>query len=156
MKVQDYFSFTVGGGGGVKGEEQKKTQDISQWWSYIRVPKSFTQHVLGIFALFNKPCLWLAESGELSCGWGRRKNGWRYREVFHVLWREFVYLLTCGKCRRVSGTQNDIVVSWITLCGMIKVYWLDDLTLAYILDHAVCCKFRPKLASHYKPVKNKV
>ena len=22
---------------------------------------------------------------------------------------------------------------------MIKVYWLDDLTLAYILDHAVCC-----------------
>jgi len=23
--------------------------------------------------------------------------------------------------------------------GMIKVYWLDDLTLAYILVHAVCC-----------------
>ena len=35
-------------------------------------------------------------------------------------------------------TQNEIVVSWITLWGMIKVYWLD-LTLAYILDHAVCC-----------------
>ena len=31
------------------------------------------------------------------------------------------------------------VVSWITLWGMIKVYWLDDLTLAYTLDHAVCC-----------------
>ena len=28
-------------------------------------------------------------------------------------------------------TQNEIVVSWITLWGMIKVYWLD-LTLAYI------------------------
>ena len=37
-----------------------------------------------------------------------------------------------------SGTQNDMILSWITLWGMIKVYWLDDLTLAYIWDHAVC------------------
>ena len=30
------------------------------------------------------------------------------------------------------------------------------LTLAYIFDHAVCRKFGPKLASHYKPVENEV
>ena len=70
-----------------------------------------------------------------------------------------IYLLTCGRRSLVSGTQNDIIVSWITLWGMIKIYWLD-LTLAYIFDHAVCCasasKFRPKLASHSKPVKNEV
>ena len=29
--------------------------------------------------------------------------------------REFVYLLTCGRRSLVSGTQNEIVVSWITL-----------------------------------------
>ena len=53
--------------------------------------------------------------------------------------REFVNFFTYGRRSLVSGTQNDIVVSWITLWGMIKVYWLDDLILAYILDHAVCC-----------------
>ena len=47
-------------------------------------------------------------------------------------------LLTCGRCSLVSETQNEIVVSWITLWGVMKVYWLD-LTLAYIFDHAVCC-----------------
>ena len=31
-----------------------------------------------------------------------------------------------------------------------------DLIFAYILDHAVSCKFGPKLASHYKPFKNEV
>ena len=39
-------------------------------------------------------------------------------------------------------TQNEIVVSWITLWGMIKNLKytdLTDLTLAYIFDHAVCC-----------------
>ena len=55
----------------------------------------------------------------------------------------------------VSETQNEIVVSWITQWGIMKIYWLD-LTLAYIFDHAVCRKFRPKLASHYKPVENEV
>ena len=48
------------------------------------------------------------------------------------------YLFTCGRRSLDSGTQNEIVVSWISLWGMIKVYWLG-LTLAYILDHAVCC-----------------
>ena len=52
----------------------------------------------------------------------------------------FVDLWEAPPC---PGTQNEIVVSWITLWGMMKVYWLDltwlDLTLAYILDHAVCC-----------------
>ena len=45
-------------------------------------------------------------------------------------------VLTCGRRSLVSETQNEIVVSWITLWGMIKV---SDLTLAYIFDHAVCC-----------------
>ena len=68
------------------------------------------------------------------------------------------YLLICGRRSLVSGTKNDIVVSWITLWGMIKIYWLD-LTLAYILDHAVCCafcrKFGPKPPSHYKLVRKR-
>ena len=58
--------------------------------------------------------------------------------ILHSLWRELTYLLTCGRRSLVSGTQNDTVLSGITLRGMIKVYWLD-LTLVYILDHAVCC-----------------
>ena len=68
------------------------------------------------------------------------------------------YLLTCWRRSLISGTHNDIVVSWITLWGMIKIYWLD-LTLAYILDHAVCCaffrKFGLKPASHYEPVRKR-
>ena len=76
---------------------------------------------------------------ELSCGWGRNKNknGWWCHEVLHSLRREFVYLLTCGRRSLVSGTQNEIVVSSVTLWGMMEVYWVD-LTLAFIFDHAVC------------------
>ena len=29
----------------------------------------------------------------------------------YVLRREYFYLLTCGRCSLVSGTQNEIVVS---------------------------------------------
>ena len=47
----------------------------------------------------------------------------------------FVYL---WEAQFVSETQNEIEVSWITLWGMIKIYW-PDFTLAYIFDHAVCC-----------------
>ena len=32
-------------------------------------------------------------------------------KVLHSLRREFVYLLTCGRCSLVSETQNEIVVS---------------------------------------------
>ena len=39
---------------------------------------------------------------------------------------------------------------------MMKVYWLDLTTLAYILDHAVCRKIGPKIASHYKLFENEV
>ena len=41
----------------------------------------FAQHVPGIFAQIDEHCPWQAESGELSCGWGRNKNknGWRCR-----------------------------------------------------------------------------
>ena len=54
-------------------------------------------------------------------------------------------------------TQNEIVVSWITLWGMIKVYWLDfSLRFRSCCLLRVCRKFGPKLASHYKPVENEV
>ena len=65
------------------------------------------------------------------------------------------YLLTCGRSSLVSGTQNEIVVGWITLWGMIKVFWLDfslHFWLCCLL--CVCRTFGPKLASHYKPVEN--
>ena len=58
-------------------------------------------------------------------------------------------------CSLVSETQNEIVVE-LPCEGWWKYI---DLTLAYILDHAVCCvcqKFGPKLSSHYKPVKNEI
>ena len=47
------------------------------------------------------------------------------------------YFLTCGRCTLVSGTQNDIVVSWIILWRMIKVYWLD-----FSLHFGSCCLLR--------------
>ena len=96
---------------------------------------------------------------ELSYGRRRNENnnGWRCRWVLHSLRREFVYLLTCGGHSLVSGTQNEIVVSWITLWGMIKVYWLDfSLHFGSCCLLRVCSKFSPKLASHYKPGKNEV
>ena len=48
---------------------------------------------------------------------------------------EGIYLLTCGRCSLASETQNETVVGWIALWGMIK----SILTLAYIFDHAACC-----------------
>ena len=45
------------------------------------------------------------------------------------------------------------LVSWITLWGTIKVYQLDfSLHFRSCCLLRVCCKFGPKLASHYKPV----
>ena len=70
---------------------------------------------------------------------------------------EGIYLLTCGRRSLVSETQNEIVVSWITLWGMIKVYWLDfSLHFRSCCLLRICRKFGPKLASHYKPVENEV
>ena len=46
----------------------------------------------------------------------------------------YFYLLTCGSRSLVPGTQNEIVVSWITLWEMNKVYWLD-----FTLDLRSCC-----------------
>ena len=96
---------------------------------------------------------------ELSCGWrkNQNKNGWRCRSVLHSLWGEFVYLLTFGRRSLVSETQNEIVVSWITLRGMIKIYWLDfSLHFWSCCLLRVCRKFGLKLASHDKPVENEV
>ena len=81
------------------------------------------------------------EQRELTCGWGwtgkkKRKEKWMTVSILHSLWREFTYLLTCGRRSLVSGAHNDIVVRWITLWRTIKVY--INLTLTCILDHAVC------------------
>ena len=64
-----------------------------------------------------------------------------------------LFVRACRRRSLISGTQKDnIVVSWINPWGMVKVYLLD-FTLAYILDHAVCCaspaSLGPKLAFHY-------
>ena len=92
---------------------------------------------------------------ELSCGWRKIKMDDGVTRFFlHSLWREFVYLLTCGRRSLVSETQNEIVVSWIILWGMTKIYWLDLTWLDFSLHFRsccllhVCCKFGPKLASH--------
>ena len=108
-------------------------------WSYVQGPKSFTHHVLEI-----SPSLVNIASDRLRAKRApllmRKKEKWKWMTVsiLHSLWREQTYLLTCRRHNLFSGTPNDTVVSWITLRGMIKVYWLD-LNLAYILDHAVCC-----------------
>ena len=49
-------------------------------WSYVRGPKSFAQHVLGIFSQFGEPCFWLVESKESSPVDEeeiKNKDGWR-------------------------------------------------------------------------------
>ena len=112
-------------------------------WSYVQGPKSFTHHVLGISpSLVNIASDWLRAKWALQLM--RKKEKWKWMTVslLHSLWREQTYLLTCRRRNLFSGTQNgtqnNIVVSWITLRGMIKVCWLD-MNLPYILDHAVCC-----------------
>ena len=113
---------------------------------------------MGTFTLFDEHCLWLAESRALL--WMRKKKKKKRRKkmddgVARFFTRGFggifKKLLTCGRCSLVSGTQNEIAVSWITLWGMIKVYWLDfSLYFRSCCLLRVCCKFGPKLASHYK------
>ena len=100
------------------------------------VPKSFAQHFLGI-AQFGEPCLWLAESKE-SSPVDEREN------------------------KKKEKKQTDDVVGGVALSlgprmiqQLLELHcegWLKytDLTLAYILDHAVfCLKFGPKFAPHY-------
>ena len=45
-------------------------------WSYIQGPKSFAQHVLGTFTLFDDYCLGLADwwRAEFSCGWNLKRK----------------------------------------------------------------------------------
>jgi len=68
----------------------------------------------------------------------RKKYKWMTVSILYSLRRELTDLLTWARRCLVSGTENDTVVSWIILWWRIKVYWLN-LTLAYILYHAVCC-----------------
>ena len=92
-------------------------------WSYARVPKRFA---LGIFTQFGEPCLWLAESKE-SSPVGEEEIKIKMDEgVDTSLTSEGTDLvLICGRRSLVSGTQNGVVVSWITLWWMVKVYWLE-------------------------------
>jgi len=88
--------------------------------------RSFAQHVQGIFAQISKPCRWLADSKESSSmDEEERKGKWMMVSMLHSLQREMTYLLTCGRYSLVSGTQNDIAVSRITLYGIIQICWLD-------------------------------
>ena len=90
--------------------------------------------------------------------WMRKKEKykWMTLSIRHSLRRELTCLSPCERRSLVSGTQNDIVGSWITMWVMIKVY-----CLAFSLHFGSCCllhfcrKFGPKLASHYKPVKKR-
>ena len=89
---------------------------------YVRGSRSFANHALGIFAQFGKPCLWLIEKKENSpVDEEERRKKWMTVSIFHSLRRELTCLLTCGRRSLVSGTQNEIVVSWMTLWGMNKV-----------------------------------
>ena len=91
---------------------------------------------------FNTQVLWtlpLIGWEQRALLWMKKKRKkWMMVSILHWLQREITCLLTCGRCSLLSENQYDITVSWTTLWGMIKVYWLD-LTLIYILDHAVCC-----------------
>ena len=129
--------------------------------SYIRVQKAslnmFWEHSSSSMIIASD---WLR--AELSCG--RRKikikmdDGvarffTRFGGNFFICW------LVGGAALSVSGTQNEIVVSWSTLWGMMKLYWLD-LTLAYIFDYAVCCASAASSGRSLnlitKPVENEV
>ena len=95
---------------------------------------------------------------ELSCGWRKNKDKNRMTvSVGSSLASEGICWLVGGAALIVSETQNEIVVSWITLWRMMKVYWLDfSLNFRSCCLLRVCRKFGPKLASHYKLVENEV
>ena len=98
------------------------------------------QHVLGIFTQFSEHCLWLDESEESSPVDEEEITIKIDDHVDTSLASEGTDLLTCGRCNPVSRTQNDTVISWITLRGNdYSILTWFDLTLAYILDHAVSC-----------------
>ena len=67
---------------------------------------------------------WLRTKTALLWMRKKEKDKWTTVSILHSVRREQTYLLTCGRRSLVSGTQNDIVVSWITLWRMIKVSWL--------------------------------
>jgi len=92
---------------------------------------------------------------ELSCEW--RKKWMTVSLGFSLALEGICLFVDLWKAQLVSETQNEIVVSWITLWGMMKVYWLDfSLHFQSCCLLRVCHKFGPKLASHYKPVENEV
>ena len=74
------------------------------------------------------PTLPLISWDQRALQWMRKKENEKWTTVLmlHSLQREFTYLLTCGRHSLVSENQiNDTAVRWITLWGMIKVYWFD-------------------------------
>ena len=104
--------------------------------------KSFTQHVLGIFTQFGKPCLWLVESKEncpvdeedikIKMDGGVDTSLTSERIVLFVdfvgvaalsLGYRMIQQLVELPCEGWLKYIDDTAVSWITLWGMIKVYW---------------------------------
>ena len=90
----------------------------------------------------NPASVWLRAKSLL---WMRKKGKWVTMSILHSLRGELTCLLTCGRRSLVSGTQNDTVVSSNTQWGWLKY---TDLTLAYILDHAICCASVASLGLH--------
>ncbi len=75
-----------------------------------------------------------------------------FRKKFIKCMRLCVYvtcLLTCGGCSLVSGIQNDTVEGWLKYIDF-SLHFGSYCLLSF------CHKFRLKLVSQYKPVKNKV
>ena len=100
---------------------------------------------------------WLRAKRALLWMRKKEKQKWITVSILHLLRRELTYLLTFRRRSFVSRTQNDIAVSWITLRGVIRVYCLDfSLHFGSRCLLCFCRKLGPKLASHYKPVKNEV
>ena len=73
--------------------------------------------------------------------------------IFHSIWSELTYLLTSGKRSTVFGTKNYIVVE-LPCEG-----WLNYIDFSLHFGSCCllrfCCRFVPKLACHYKPVKKR-
>ena len=79
---------------------------LKNWWSYVQGPKCFAQHALGTVHQIQQT-LPLIGWEQIALLWMRKKGQkekWMTVLIFHSLWRELTYLLTCGRCSLVSGT----------------------------------------------------
>ena len=129
--------------------------------SYIRGPKSFAQHVLGTFALFDDHCLWLAESRALL--WMKKKIKIKMNDGVARFFTRFggnLFICWLVGGAALSRRRRLFLLVEVPCEGWwkyIDLTWLDfSLHFRSCCPLRVCCKFGPKLASHYKPFENEV